>query len=402
MSGLSPGTVLGSRYRLEESLDSGGFSSVWVATDTAMQSDATVVVKTPDSGTNAQIEIEAAFEREQSFVKRFRDALQPTSIARQIDWGTEGSEQFVVYERLEGQPLDKALIDGAVEIGTSTVERLVVPLCHALAFFHLNGYLYMDLKPENVVLVDGSTPVLLDFNMAVPAEGADGTAVYQDGYRPPEQTPSGDGTLSARSDVYACGALLYRLLTGRDPPTDPTTLPLRPGRASHCPEALASVVRRATARRPVRRHADAVELLAALVEALDHPGYPVGLYHPQSDTHVPVGSATRFGRATPRGQRPDVWIADDAPYISPVHFRLLRSPGTGQWRLVDESTNGTYVDRGRNVQYVLSKRGYRRLVSDPDASEPAVAPPTETELSDGDRVSPVAEEYDHEFVFHTG
>lgn len=398
---MSPGTILDGRYRLEESLESGGFSSVWTATDTARQSTTTVVVKTPSNGTNAQIEIEAAFEREQRFIQRFYDALQPTSIARQIDWGTEGSEPFVVYEHLDGQPLDRALTDGTVGTDTSTVERILVPLCHAIAFFHLNDYLYLDLKPENVVLVDTATPVVLDFNMAVPATGADGRVVHQDGYRPPEQTPSGDGEISARSDVYACGALLYRLVTGSEPSTHRAELPLRPRRVSRCPESLACVVRRATARRPERRYSDAVELLAALVEGLDHPGYPVGLYHPASDTHVPVGPSTQVGRATDRGRRPDLWLADTDRYLSPVHFRLAGPTRSGTWRLVDESTNGTYVDNGRDVQYVLSEQGYRRLASNPDVTEPAVPPPTETTLSDGDRILPVATEYDHEFVFHT-
>lgn len=399
---VSPGTILDGRYRLERSLESGGFSSVWTATATAGQSPTTVVVKTPNGGTNAQAEVEAAFKREQRFIQQFRDALQPTSIARQIDWGTEGSERFVVYERLHGQPLDRALTEGTVEPHTSTVERIFGPLCHALAFFHLNGYLYLDLKPENVVLVDTTTPVLLDFNMAVPATGADGRVVHQDGYRPPEQTPSGDGTISARSDVYACGALLYLLVTGNEPSTRRTELPLRPRRVSRCPESLASVVRQATAPRPERRYSDALELLAALVEALDHPGYPVGLYHPGSDTHVPVGPSTTVGRATGRGERPDLWVADTDQYLSPVHFRLAGSTRSGQWRLVDESTNGTYVDDGRDVQYVLSEEGYRRLERNPDATEPTVQPPTETTLSDGDRIYPVAREYDHEFVFHDG
>ena len=398
MRTIRQGTVIDGRFHLDERIDSGGFAVVWLATDRDADPDfdSEVVVKTPDPGSvNDALEVEEAFERAQAFVERFADAIQPTSFARQIAAETADCDpSYVAYEYVPGETFD----DG-VTPGSSLARTVALRLCHAIAYLHLNGYLYLDLKPENVHLLDGDRPVLIDFNTVVPRETGSGLVIEQDGYKPPEQTPAHNdpSRISARSDVFACGAVMYRLWTGDDPPTDRDRLPLDPrSSATNCPRKLATVIEHATEPDPDDRPENAISLLERLLGAIDAPGYPVGLFDPRTETHVPVSPSTRVGRAIDRGDRPDVWFAADE-YVSPVQFQIVRG-GAGDWRVADRSTNGTYVETGGTVEYLLSEHGRERNREHPSATVPTPPPPAETSVADGAVVRPIDENYHREFV----
>ena len=395
MRTIRQGTVIDGRFRLDERIGSGGFSTVWRATD--RDTDSEVVVKTPSDSVNDALAVREAFERAQDFVERFADAIQPSSFARQLAAGTtDRDHSYVAYEYVPGDTLDA----GGVTPGSSLAQAVALRLCHAIAYLHLNDYLYLDLKPENVHLLDGDRPILIDFNTTVPRETGSDLVIRQDGYKPPEQTPahSDPSRISARSDVYACGAVLYRLWTGDDPPTDRDRLPLDPrSSATNCPSDLATVIEQATEPDPGDRHESALVLLERLLGAIDSPGYPVGLFDPKTGTHVPVGPSTRVGRAVDRGERPDVWFRDTEPYVSPVQFQLVRGDA-GDWRVVDRSTNGTYVETDGTVEYLLSERGRERKRDHPSATVPTPSPSTGASVADGTVVRPVDEDYHREFV----
>ena len=400
MRTIRQGTVIDGRFRLDERIGSGGFSTVWLATDRETDGDADfdseVVVKTPASDSvNEALAVEEAFERAAEFVDRFADAIQPSSFARQIAaGGTDCDPAYVVYEYVPGDSLD----DG-VAPGSSQARTVGLRLCHAIAYLHLNEYLYLDLKPENVHLLDGDRPVLIDFNTVVPRETGSSLVIEQDGYKPPEQTPAHNdpSRISARSDVFACGAVLYRLFTGDDPPTDRDRLPLDPrSSATNCPRELATVIEHAMEPDPDDRPENALDLLERLLGAIDAPGYPVGLFDPRTETHVPVSPSTRVGRAIDRGDRPDIWFAADE-YVSPVQFQVVRGDA-GDWRVADRSTNGTYVETGGTVEYLLSEHGRERNREHPSATVPTPPPPTETSVADGSVVRPIDENYHREFV----
>lgn len=396
--------MVGGQYRLHEPLESGGFSTVWKATATAASTERPLAVKTPVDTTNDADAVAAAFDRERTFVERFRSALRPSAIASPIDHGTTPDGQYAVYEYLDGESLASALEDGRVSPGQPAIERFGVPLCHALAYLHLNGYLYLDLKPQNVLLLDGNTPVLIDFNTVL--EQTDDATVFveQDGYRPPEQTPSTEieHSLSTRTDVFACGALLYCLVTGQSPPTESSALPLDPRQSStYCPSAIGALIARATAPSPSDRPRDAPTLLRELIDCLGIQGYPAGLHDSQTDTVVPIAPSTSVGRNTARGPRPAVVVGDAAPVISPVHFRVVRSETGSRWHLIDESTNGTYVRSATGTEYALSEYGYERQANETATSVPATRPPSRVALTHGDSILPVATEYDREIVFHS-
>lgn len=397
MRTIRQGTVIDGRFHLNERIGSGGFSTVWRATDRDTDSDSEVVVKTPNDSVNEALAVQEAFERAQDFVERFADAIQPSSFARQIAAGTtDGNQSYVAYEYVPGDTLDA----GGVTPGSSLARTVARRLCHAIAYLHLNGYLYLDLKPENVHLLDGDRPVLIDFNTVVPQETGKDLVIKQDGYKPPEQTPahSDPSRISARSDVYACGAVLYQLWTGDDPPTDRNRLPLDPrSSATDCPRELATVIERATEPNPDDRPENALVLLERLLSAIDSPGYPVGLFDPRTDTHVPVRPSTRVGRAVGRGERPEVWFADTESYVSPVQFQLVRGDA-GDWRIVDQSTNGTYVETDGAVEYLLSKKGRERREEHPGATVPTPPPSAETSISDGGVVYPIDENYHRKLV----
>ena len=126
------------------------------------------------------------------------------------DWLRKGSLSQGVREGADGNPRALPLDDAL---------RIADQICQALEHAHSRGVVHRDLKPGNVWLAADGTAKLGDFGLALdvtnPAYAQHGTMVGTAAYMAPEQALSGEVT--ARSDLYALGALLYEMLTGRPP-----------------------------------------------------------------------------------------------------------------------------------------------------------------------------------------
>ena len=276
---LQPGApVLAGRYRLLRRLGSGGMGEVWAAEQLSSGREVAVKLLPPqlaaDEGVAARFEIEA----------RTLCRVQHDHVVRVIDFGRDAERGwFLATELLAGETLASRLAREGV-LPPGQVVRNGVEILSGLHAVHEADIVHRDLKPENVMLVpaaDGSVSVkLLDFGIAKLVERGHRVDLTVAGqifgtptYLAPEQALG--KPVDRRTDLYACGVMLYRALAGRLPFEAETATalallhaaePLAP-LPSSLPGVLRVVVEQALEKDPDARFADAAEMRAALVAA---------------------------------------------------------------------------------------------------------------------------------------
>jgi Tol biopolymer transport system component/tRNA A-37 threonylcarbamoyl transferase component Bud32 len=223
---LAPGTRLGA-YEIVSLIGAGGMGEVYKAQDGRL--DRTVAVKTLPSRVAADPNLRQRFEREAKTLA----TLSHPHICSVFDVGhattPQGEVDFLVIEYLEGETLAQRV--GRGPLPTTEALRYAIEIADALDKAHRKGVIHRDLKPGNVMLTAGSAK-LLDFGLAKlvstpasvagdvtmaptvtsPLTGA-GTIVGTFQYMAPEQLEGHEA--DARSDIFAFGALLYEMLTGK-------------------------------------------------------------------------------------------------------------------------------------------------------------------------------------------
>jgi serine/threonine-protein kinase len=210
---LGAGVVVGGRYTLSHFVGAGGMGVVWAArrVDDNVQI-ALKIARTNDAETERRIDREA----------RVLAALDHPNILRILEVlpATPERGTVLVLPLLEGESLGTRLDrDGTMSLRDAA--RVVVPVAHALRAAHARGIVHRDLKPQNVFLGHDSRVTILDFGIAklTPSWGTHvqltrtGAAVGTPRYMAPEQL-SGERDVDARADVWALGAVLFRVLSG--------------------------------------------------------------------------------------------------------------------------------------------------------------------------------------------
>lgn len=243
------------RYERRQLVGVGGMGRVSVAYDRVLGRE--VALKEPGPGHGPALLEEA----------RRAAALEHPGIVPVFDLGVgpDGAPWYTM-RLLRGRPLEEALHAEPDLSGRLGWLRAVLAACEAVAYAHARGVVHRDLTPSNLLLGDLGEACVADWGLAAlsGAHGAGGTP----GYRAPEQEAG--GAVDARADVYALGAVLFRLCAGV--PTGPgVTLP----RAT--PPELATIVGRATAPDRADRYPDAralAEDLAAFLDGRRVSAYP--------------------------------------------------------------------------------------------------------------------------------
>ena len=223
--GLASGTKLGP-YEIQSPLGSGGMGEVYRAKDTRL--DRTVAVKILPSHLSDNPDARQRFDRE----ARAISSLNHPNICTMHDVGHQDGIDYLVMEFLEGETLADRLQKGP--LATELVLKYAIDICEGLERAHKSGVVHRDLKPGNVMLTKTGAK-LMDFGLAkattasaAPASSltqtlantsadqpltAQGTIVGTFQYMSPEQTEGKDA--DARSDIFAMGALLYEMVTGK-------------------------------------------------------------------------------------------------------------------------------------------------------------------------------------------
>ncbi len=213
---LAAGTKLGP-YEILAPLGAGGMGEVYRARDARLGREVAVKVLPQFSAGSA--EALARFEREAQAVA----ALSHPNILAIHDYGREGELSYAVMELLEGETLRARLVTSAIPPRKAV--DYAQQILRGLAAAHDRGIVHRDLKPDNVFLTRDGLVKILDFGLARPAGErgagssgpqsltASGTVVGTPGYMSPEQIRG--KTVDQRSDLFALGAILYEMLTGR-------------------------------------------------------------------------------------------------------------------------------------------------------------------------------------------
>ena len=193
------------------------------------------------------------------------------------DYGETDGLAYIVMEYVEGETL-KSVLDRGERFATVDALRMMRSLLAGLAYSHDNGVIHRDIKPANVMITRDDQVKLADFGVARIESSSltqAGTMIGTPSYMSPEQFMG--QTIDMRTDIYSAGVMLYQLLTGEKPFEGSITAIMHKGLSVEppapsalsisVPPRLDAIVRKAMAKRPDDRFADAREFAQALANA---------------------------------------------------------------------------------------------------------------------------------------
>jgi serine/threonine protein kinase len=276
---LAVNSVVSGRYRIVKPLGGGGMKQVYLAEDLRLANRQCALAEMLDTFADPAMQRKAAtaFHREAEMLA----TLDNPHIPRVYDNFSEQNRHYLVMEYVQGSTLEERLARSGARLTEDEVTDIGLQTAEALEYLHglRPPIVYRDLKPSNVMVTAGGLVKLIDFGIAryfQPLKTA--TAIGTQGYAAPEQYK---GKAEVRSDIYALGATMHHLLTGRDPAMEPpfSFPPIEQLRA-HCNPALASLINGALAYKPEDRPTSASEIRELLLSvkagtslpAKDSPG----------------------------------------------------------------------------------------------------------------------------------
>ena len=249
-------------------------ATLFRATD--LRSGHRVAVKVPHAGLEEDPVLAERFRREQEIGQE----LDHPGVVK--TFGVEDrSRLYMVLEWVEGRLL-RSVMNEQRRLPVTQAIALTLCICDALDAMHKHGVVHRDLKPENVMVGTDGRIKIIDFGIAMKEDARRITplgltpALGTPDYIAPEQVKGGRG--DQRSDIYAAGAMLYEMVTGRPPFVGPNPLAVMNERLLHDPEPanrlnaevspqLNEILGRALERDPRHRYATAAEM----AWELEHP-----------------------------------------------------------------------------------------------------------------------------------
>jgi serine/threonine-protein kinase len=304
---VEPNTIVDGRYRVISRLGSGGMADVYLAEDQLLGRSLAVKV------------LHHHFAEDQEFVERFRReassaaGLSHPNIVGIFDRGEWDGTYYIAMEYVPGRSL-KELVREQGPLAPVVAIDIVTQILQAARFAHARGVIHRDLKPHNVILDEEGRARVTDFGIAQ-AGASDmtmtGSIMGTAQYLSPEQAQG--YAVSAPSDLYAVGVILYELLTGAVPFDGDTAVaiafkqvsaqPPAPSAANPAvPAVLDEIVLRALAKDPAARYSSAEEFIEALSGA--RARLPAGAATAIFATQPPPGAPSTGTHVLPAGTPP--------------------------------------------------------------------------------------------------
>ena len=363
-----------SHYRIEEKIGAGGMGVVYRAHDEQLDRD--VAIKVLPSRSLADETTQKQFRREALSLAR----LNHPNVATVHEFGTQDGIDFLVTEYISGIAIDARLAAGPLPV--AEVFRLGLQMAQGLAAAHQQGIVHRDLKPGNLRLTRDGRLKILDFGLAqfmpqpsdlgltvtvTKSQETTGTLPYM----APEQL-RGEGA-DARCDVWAAGAVLYEMATGRRPFAQ-TNAPLlidailnRPFEPAsrlnpEVPPVLDEVIRKALAKDPSQRYQTGGELAVAL------------------ELPVSTGTAPVFPAPAPAKRA--------TPYLASALIVALLAVASAAYLVMHRKKDAGSAPPTAIRRRSIAVLGFKNLSGNPEKSwlSTALSELMTTELSQGDEL----------------
>ena len=258
-------TILNGRYRIIRPVGNGGMAEVFLAHDELLDRD--VAVKMLRDQFLGDKELLDQFKREAKSAAR----LVHPYIINIYDVASEGDNQYIVMEYVDGVTLKEYMQEHKLSL--NAVLEIGVRLADALQHAHSQKIIHCDIKPQNILLDQNMNPKIADFGIAKMVTNQ--TMVYSKSvmgsvhYISPEQASGGQ--ITASSDVYSLGIVLFEMLTGQVPYKGTTAvavammhvekpLPRLADYMDNVPEGLQEIMDKALAKRCEDRYENAAHL----------------------------------------------------------------------------------------------------------------------------------------------
>jgi serine/threonine protein kinase len=271
---ITPPKLIGGRYRLDQRIGGGESADTYRAYDVVLNRPVALkLLRTEFASDRTSF---ARFARE----ARAAAAVNHPNVVQVYDYGVHEGQAFLVMTYVAGRNL-KQVVEAEGQLSPAYAVRLLRRVLRGLGAIHAAGIVHRDIKPQNILVGNDGQVRVADFGIARgPADAtltSHGTAIGTVAYMAPEQIRG--EPVSAATDLYAVGAVLFESLTGRPPfqaehpvaimhahlqtpPPNPSQL------RSGISTALAAIVQRALAKDPVDRFQSAPEMIQALDAAI--------------------------------------------------------------------------------------------------------------------------------------
>lgn len=264
---LTPGTSLGTRYKIIRSLGQGGMGTVYQAYDREL--DRQVALKVIRSDMAANPEILKRFKQELILARQ----ITHKNVIRIFDLSEADGLKFITMEFIDGEDLH-SLLKRRRKLEPAEAANIIAQVCRALEAAHAEGVIHRDLKPQNIMLDRQGRAFVMDFGIArsMLASGMTqtGALIGTPDYMSPEQAKG--LALDARSDLFSVGIISYEMLSGQVPFSADTTMGKlwkRTSEPAHdlaemdsaIPAPLSDIVRKCLEIDPEKRFANVSELL---------------------------------------------------------------------------------------------------------------------------------------------
>lgn len=230
---LNPGTIIGGKYIVGRAVGYGGFSVTYIGYDYSIEKRVAIkeylpsefATRSPGTSTVSIFSGDKAeqfhggiekFVDEAKRLARFRGTPGVTEV---YDVVIENNTAYIVMEFLEGETL-KRYLEREGRIAPERAVSMMLPIIRTLDQVHAQGLLHRDISPDNIFLTSSGEVKLIDFGAARQATSTSHSkslsVIVTPGYAPPEQYRS-RGEQGSWTDVYGCGAVLYKMITGITP-----------------------------------------------------------------------------------------------------------------------------------------------------------------------------------------
>jgi len=208
---LGPQSLVAGNYRVLRELGRGGMGVVYEAEDATLKR--AVALKQLGRQAAGDPELKERFLKEAQTAAK----LKHPNLAQIYTAVAQDDELYLVFEYVDGQPLDKLLsLNGRIPLAQA--KRVVADVCRALECAHGQRIIHRDLKPANVMLEKGGSCKVMDFGIAHEARTVSEATQTAAWGTPPYMAPEQEmGRVSRESDLYALAVMAYEMLAGTRP-----------------------------------------------------------------------------------------------------------------------------------------------------------------------------------------